>query len=129
MNRALQVRQTLFVTLNTSELVEATTLPFGLGVVSAISPIAVNDAYNGFPSSQVSCVCIGHRVSGRSAFGLQIDTIVSGLSHPGVCHTPAQAAQPSGHCSNQALRATSLNVKGRTADVAIASRAVRNSQN
>ena len=30
--------------LTTSELGEATTLPFGLGVVSAISPIAGNDA-------------------------------------------------------------------------------------
>jgi hypothetical protein len=55
--------------LNTSEVVEATTLPFGLGVVSAISPIAGNDAYDGFPSTQISCVCIGHRASRRSAFG------------------------------------------------------------
>ena len=89
--------------LNTSELVEATTLPFGQGVGSAISPFAVNDAYDGCPSTQISCVCIGHRLSCRSAFGWQIGPIVSGLSHPSECHSLTQAAQPFGHCSNQAL--------------------------
>ena len=94
--------------LNTSELVEATTLPFGLGVGSAISPIAANDACDGVPSTQISCVCIGHRASRRSAFGWPIGSIVNGLSHPGVCHTPTQAVQPSGHCSNQALMSNLL---------------------
>src|SRR5260221_11911458 len=89
--------------LNTSEVVEATTLPFGLGVVSAISPIAAHDAYNGFPSTQISCVYLGHRVIDRSTFGWPIGPFVSRLSHPGMCRTPTQAAQPSGHCSNQAL--------------------------
>jgi hypothetical protein len=93
---------------NTSELVEATTLPFGLGVASAISPIAANDAYDGCPSPQISRVCIGHRASRRLAFGWPIGSIVNGLSHPGVCRTPTQAVQPSGHCSNQALMSNLL---------------------
>ena len=55
--------------LNTSALVEATTLPFGQGVVSAISPFSLYDACDGHPSTQISRVCIGHRVSCLSASG------------------------------------------------------------
>src|SRR5579871_3418755 len=77
----------------TRELIEANTLPFGLGVISAISPIVVDGAYDGSPSTQISPVRIGRRTCSCSAFGWQKFRFVSGLSHPRECHSPTQATQ------------------------------------